>query len=40
MRLGWWKPREDVKRELDYSLTPYHLWSIFHYVRNIGVGAE
>jgi hypothetical protein len=37
MRLGWWKPREDVKRELEYPETPDHLLSIYHYVRNIGL---
>jgi hypothetical protein len=40
MRLGWWKPREDAKQELEYPETPDHLRSIFHYVRNIGIGAE
>jgi hypothetical protein len=37
MRLGWWTPREDVKRELEYPETPDHLLSIYHYVRNIGL---
>jgi hypothetical protein len=40
MRVGWWRPREDVKQKLEYPETPDHLWSIFSYIRNIGVGAE
>ena len=40
MRLGWWKPREDAKQELEYPETPDHFWSIYHYMRNIGVGME
>jgi len=37
MRLGWWKPSEDVKQELEYPETPDHLLSIYHYVRNLGL---
>jgi hypothetical protein len=40
MRLGWWRPREDVKQKLEFPETPDHLWSIYSYIRNIGVGAE
>jgi hypothetical protein len=40
MRLGWWKPREDVKQELEYPRTPDDLWRIQSYLRNIGVGME
>ena len=40
MRLRWWGPNEDVKQELEYPETPDHLWSIYHYLRNIGVGME
>jgi hypothetical protein len=40
MRLGWWRPRQDVKQQLEYPETPDHLWSIFLNIRNIGVGME
>jgi len=40
IRVGWWKPGEEVKQELEYPETPDQLWSIYHYIRNIGVGVE
>jgi hypothetical protein len=40
MRLRWWNPKEDEKQELEYPGTPDHLWSIYHYLRDIGVGMK
>jgi len=40
IRVGWWKPREELKQELEYPESPDQLWSVYHYIRNIGVGAE
>ena len=40
IRLGWWKPERDVKQKLEYPETPDHLWSIYHYLRDIGVGLK
>jgi hypothetical protein len=35
---GQWKPRDDVKQKLEYPETPDDLWSVYSYIRNIGVG--
>jgi hypothetical protein len=37
---GQWKPRDDVKQKLEYPETPDDLWSIYSYIKNIGVGKE
>jgi hypothetical protein len=37
---GQWRPRDDVKQKLEYPETPDDLWSVYSYIRNIGVGME
>jgi hypothetical protein len=37
---GQWKPRGEVKQKLEYPETPDDLWSVYSYIKNIGVGKE
>jgi hypothetical protein len=37
---GGWNPRPDRKGQLEYPETPEDLFSVAHYIKNIGVGLD